>query len=117
MSHIATVDIEFKNIQVLKNVCKKLNIKCEEVKNFSFYDGTKKSGLAVHLPNWRYPMILDNGKVYFDNYHGNWGKMSEFDKVKDHYGLELSKQQAIIKGYTFHERKTQDGKIQLVINV
>jgi hypothetical protein len=118
MSHIASIDIELKDIEALKEACKRLNIKFENVENYKFYDGTRKSGLAIHLPNSKYPMVLDNnGKAYFDNYNGRWGDLAELDKVKDHYGLELTKRQAKVKGYTFYERKTQDGKIQLVVNV
>jgi hypothetical protein len=116
MSHIAKVDIQFKDSNSLKEAAKRLGHKCEEVKNYRFYDGTVASGTVVYLPDWKYPVVIkDDGEAVYDNYNGHWGKQKELDQLKQIYGVEVAKKQARIKGYSCREVVQPDGKIKVFV--
>jgi len=118
MSHIAKVNIQFKDAVCITAAAKRLNHKCEVVKNYKFYDGTVVSGTAVYLPGWKYPVIIkDNGEAVYDNYSGSWGKQSHLDELKQIYGVEVAKKQARIKGYSCREVQMEDGRIKLFVNL
>jgi gamma-glutamylcyclotransferase (GGCT)/AIG2-like uncharacterized protein YtfP len=118
MSHIATIETKFKDKKVLKKTCDRLGIRYENVTNYKFYDGTRKSGLAIYLSGWKYPAVItDEGEIFYDNYNGSWGSIEKLNKVKDYYGLEKAKKAARSKGYSYKERKNKDGNLQLVVNV
>ena len=118
MSHIAKVDIQFKDAACITTAAKRLNHKCEVVKNYKFYDGTVANGTAVYLPGWKYPVVIkDNGEAVYDNYNGSWGKQSHLDELKQIYGVEVAKKQARIKGYSCREVQMEDGKIKLFVSL
>jgi hypothetical protein len=118
MSHIATVEVKFKDANVIKAAAQKLGYECKEVKNYKFYDGTVKSGISVQLPGWSYPVVFtEDGEAFFDNYNGHWGKQEELNKFTQHYGVEKAKKQAKIKGWNYREVKGQNGEVKVVINV
>ncbi|MFW6007897.1 MAG: hypothetical protein ACOCP8_01420 [archaeon] len=119
MSHLATVEIEFNDIETLKKTCEKLGIKHEMVKNFEFYDGSKRSGLALYFDGWRYPVVVsENGsEIYMDDYNGAWGDINDLNQVKQHYGVEMTKKLARRKGYSYQEVKNDDGKIEVRVRV
>lgn len=117
MSHTAKIKTEFTDKECLKKACQRLGIECKEVTNERLYDGTTKSGLAIYLKNWRYPLIIDeNNEAFYDNYNGSWGKIEEFYNLKTYYGVEKSKKLARIKGYSTREVMVE-GKPQVRIMV
>lgn len=88
MSHIVEIETTVKNKEFIANVCQELNIRTEQVTNFKFYDGTVKSGTALYLKNWKYPVVIEeNGKVFFDNYENAWGDIKEYHEFVNHYSL------------------------------
>jgi len=87
MSHIVTVKTELKNIDTIKKVCKNMGLKYHGKKNVKYYN-TVKSGIAINLNGWKYPIAVQNdGSVYYDNYNGNWGQIHELNKFIDEYSL------------------------------
>ena len=117
MSHIVEVKTKLTDKDCLKKALERLNVKYQEYKNFEFYDGTVKSGFGFKLPNWNYPIIIDeNNQAFFDNYHGSWGDIKEFNEVKTYYGIEKMKKAARIKGYTAREVMVE-GKPQVRITI
>ena len=117
MSHIAKVDIQFKDANSVIEAAKRLNYKYETVKNYRFYDGTTASGTSVQLPNWKYPVVIkEDGEAVYDNYNGSWGQQKYLDGFKQIYGVEVAKKQARIKGYSCREVQMEDGKIKLFVN-
>lgn len=119
MSHLATVEIELNDIDVLKETCKKLDIDYEIVNDYEFYDGSIRSGFAIHLDGWKYPAIVSNdgSEIYMDNYNGSWGDISELNRVKQYYGVEKAKKAARRQGYSYREVKNDVGEIELRIKV
>jgi hypothetical protein len=117
MSHTAKIQTEFTDKDCLKKACERLGIKFKDVQNERLYDGTTKSGMAIYLPNWRYPVIIDeNNEAFYDNYNGSWGKIEEFHNLKTYYGVEKAKKLARVKGYSTREVMVE-GRPQVRITV
>ena len=77
------------------------------------------NGLAVQLPDWRYPVVCEtnSGQVKFDNYNGRWGDQQELDRFLQGYTVEKTKLEARRKGHSVTEQPLQNGSIKLTINV
>lgn len=110
VSHTTTVKTLFKNPSAFKKACQKLNLKhrVAEVldgRNVLFpvklFQTTETAWGEVHLPGWRYPVVVrDDGKAAFDNYNGNWGNISEYDKFCQAYSVEATIEAAELLGQT-----------------
>jgi len=117
MSHCTTIDVKMKDVNVIKKVCKKLNIPFSEKTTTRFYDGKAATGTEVKLNGWKYPInINSSGEVIFDNYEGWWGDIKELNLFKQHYAVEKTKSIAIKNGYTFQEKQIGNN-IKLFVNV
>lgn len=79
------------------------------------FDGSVHSGIAVKLPGWQYPVVIDHvkGEAFYDNYGGSWGKQIELDKLVQRYTIEVAADQAIAGGYTFAENVLANGDVEL----
>lgn len=77
------------------------------------------TGLAVQLPDWRYPVVCDlsTGKAQYDNYGGKWGDQKELDRFMQAYAVEKAKLEARRKGYSVTERTLPNGNITLEVSV
>jgi hypothetical protein len=80
------------------------------------FSGTA-TGLAVRLPDWQYPVVVDValGELVYDNYNGAWGDPSAMDKLLQSYAVEKARLEARRKGYAVQETTLQDGSIKLQI--
>ena len=116
MSHTVEVDIELKDIVALAAACKKLNVEMKEGSHELY--STTETGIAVFLNNWKYPAVIrGDGTVAMDNYNGKWGEISEFNGLKQRYGIERAAREARMKGYSILEKPCGNGDIQLEITV
>lgn len=77
------------------------------------------TGLAVELPEWRYPVICqtETGELQYDNYGGQWGAPRQLDRFLQAYAVEMVKLQARRQGQTATEQLLADGSIKLQIAV
>lgn len=118
MSHTVKNEIDLKDTQVLEKTLHRLGVRSEQVENYTMFDGKKVSGLAIYLKGWRYPAVLTtNGELFYDNYNGSWGDITELNTLKQYYGVEKTKKLARVKGYSVTETTNKDGLPQVVINV
>ena len=116
MSHVATVELEMRDIPALLGVCEKLGFKVELGRTVKFFDGTKVKGTAVQLPGWNYPVVVTDTKVAFDNYQGAWGDLKDLNKLKQGYATEVTRNQAKRLGFRIqHERLMEDGTVKLTL--
>lgn len=115
MSHTVKIEVELTDINALKTTCNRLNLKFEENSIANLY-ADQQRGFVIHLPNWRYPIIVNNGNVFYDNYNGQWGDIAELNKLKMYYGVEKVKALARAKGYAYREL-TINNKPQIRITV
>lgn len=116
MSHIASVEVQMKDRAALVAACNRLGIDPPEtVTNYKFYDGTVISGESVKLKDWLYPVVFDaNGKAWFDNFNGSWGKPEQLNALKQAYAVEAAKSKARQQGFAVTEQRLPSGQIKLV---
>jgi len=93
-----------------------MGLKVEENAVVELYSSTHK-GLAVHLPGWRYPVVVEeDGTLYYDNYGGRWGRIEELRKLQNRYGAELVKKEARKRGLSVREKVEADGTIVVEVS-
>lgn len=118
MSHIVQIETEVRDPAAIRAACGRLKLEepaFEEVKLFS----GAKTGWAVRLPEWQYPIVCDvnTGRVEFDNYGGKWGDQKQLDQFLQAYAVEKTKIEARKQGRSVVERTLADGSIKLTVNV
>lgn len=81
MSHtIKATDVRLAPESVLQ-AAQKLGYKTE-VGKVRLFDRTEVEGLAVSLPGWSYPLVVQpDGALVYDNYKGRWGNIEELEKL------------------------------------
>lgn len=120
MSHVVTLQTEFRDVSQLKATCDRLGITCrvaeegQEVTS-QLYSGQAKGVVAFRPEGWNYDVVVDkNGKARFDNYGERWGKTSELHKIQQAYSRDLVVSQFESQGYRLEDEQTQaNGTIEL----
>ena len=117
MSHTATVKMEFRNKEMLKETCERLGWTFREgTHQVSLYQGHVTCDFSVQLPGWKYPIAIQNsGNIKFDNYNGQWGKAIELEKLQSQYSRDVVIQRAMAEGYSFEEDVDEHGAIVLTL--
>ena len=119
MSHIATVDVQIKDLKCLKKVCEKMNVPVKiapdgQTLTESMYGSQRASGHASFKPKtFTYPVVVnkDEGTARYDQYPS--GRIEELHKVQQEYAAELSATELSNRGYTVQRKQKQDGSIEL----
>jgi hypothetical protein len=117
LSHTASVLVEFKDVKVLEETCKAMKgvvINTAKGQKVKLYSETVTCDLSIKLPGWNYPIAIKEGKAYFDNYQGHWGKMEEFEKVMQQYAKNVVLKKVKSLGYYgIKETVDAEGNINL----
>lgn len=118
MSHIVQIQTELRDPAAVLAACRRLNLPAPVHGTTELYSGTV-TGLAVRLPEWRYPAVCDTatGQVHFDNYGGHWGDQKELDKFLQAYAVEKATIEARRQGHSVTEQPLADGSIRLTIQL
>lgn len=116
MSHVVTIKTQLKDANALSAACLRLNLAEPVRETVQLFSG-QSTGLAVRLPNWQYPVVVDveSGVAHFDNFDGNWGNPIELDRLIQAYAVEKTKIEARRHGHTVNETALEDGSIKLQI--
>lgn len=117
MSHTVELSVRMKSPDVLRAACAALGLPEPVHGTHRLYDGTTMTGLAVRLPGWTYPAIVEaqTGRVRYDNYRGRWGDLSSLHKLAQRYSVEATKRKARLKGWRVHETTLPSGEVALDI--
>jgi len=117
MSHTMNLIIELHDRAALEAACQRLGLTLSEGSHKLY--STTEEGIAVCLPGWQFPVVVKgDGSVAYDNYNGNWGDISELNKLRAYYGLEKAKIEARKKGYSVYEHyndRTQEIELRIQI--
>ena len=120
MSHVVKVSTSFKDLDILRKVCKEKKLVheiAEPGKTISrkLFDTTVKGVAAVDLPGWQYPVVVaEDGTARLDNYGGSWGKQEVLDDFTQHYARKVTVEQFESQGYrVVDEQVLEDGSLQL----
>jgi len=115
MSHIVKSKIEVSNKPCLLAAVEALGLENLGEGTHTLYGGQKAKGIAVKLPDWSYPAVInvENGEVKYDNYGGSWGKQIELDKLMQEYTLKVGEEQAEQAGMLASRNLLDNGDIEL----
>ena len=118
MSHIVQIQTEVRDPAAVHAACDRLHLPEPVFGETRLFSGSK-TGWAVQLHDWRYPIVCDvvTGKVDFDNYGGCGGEQQHLDSFLQAYAVEKAKIEARRRGNNCTEQQLADGSIKLTINV
>ena len=118
MSHIVTVKMEIRDAAAVRAACQRLKLP-QPVHGTSKLFSGEVTGLAVELPDWRYPAVCDTetGQVHYDNYNGRWGDQEHLDRFLQGYAVEKARIESRKRGNTLTEQTLPDGSIKVTIQV
>jgi hypothetical protein len=118
MSHIVTIKSEVRDAAAVQAACRRLGLPQAVQGTTRLFSG-QATGLAVQLPDWTYPVVIDtaSGQMKFDNYNGRWGDQMHLDGFLQAYAAEKVKIEARRKGHAVTEQQLADGSIKLTIHV
>ena len=118
MSHIVHLQTEVRDPAAVQAACRRLNL-TQPVHGTAKLFSDEATGLIVHLPDWRYPVVCDtaSGQLQFDNYGGRWGDQAHLDRFLQAYAVERAKAEARRAGHSITEQPLADGSIKLTVQV
>ena len=118
MSHIVEIQTEVRDPLAIGAACGRLCLP-DPVTGTHRLFGSEITGLAVHLRDWRYPVVCDtaSGQVCFDNYGGRWGEQEWLDRFLQAYAVEKAGIEARRRGHTVIEQQLSDGSIRLTVQM
>jgi hypothetical protein len=118
LSHIVQIQTQVRDATAVAAACRRLGLPQPVQQTVNLFAG-QATGLAVHLPGWRYPLVceLAQGQIQFDNYGGAWGDRARLDQFLQMYATEKAKLEARKRGHSITEQTLADGSIKLTIQV
>jgi hypothetical protein len=118
LSHIVTVKTEVRDHAAVADACRRLTLAEPAIGTAQLYSGPA-TGLLVHLPDWRYPVVIDTatGTIRYDNYGGCWGDERHLRRFLQAYAVERARGEARKKNYATTEQPLADGSILVEIEV
>jgi hypothetical protein len=118
MSHIVRIQTQLKDAAAVRAACQRLGLPAPVQGKAKLFSG-EVEGLAVQLPDWVYPVIVDlrTGEIKMDDFGGRWGDRKHFDKLLQAYACEKAKIEARKRGHQCTEQTLADGSIKLTIQV
>ena len=118
MSHTVTVKTQVRDPAAVHAACRRLGLP-EPVQGTAQLFSGAATGLLVHLPDWRYPVVIDtaSGTMRYDNYGGAWGDEQHLHGLLQVYAVERARSEARKKSYATTEQSLADGSILLEIEV
>lgn len=118
MSHIVQIQTEVRDSTAVRSACQRRQLPAPVDGTHRLFSG-QATGLAVKLPDWRYPVVceLTSGQLLYDNYNGRWGDQQHLDAFIQCYAVEKTRIEARKQGHTVTEQQLADGSIKLMIQV
>lgn len=118
MSHVVTIRTEIRDAGAVQSACQRLRLPAPVQGTHRLFT-SQVTGLAVQLPEWRYPAVCDlaTGQVQYDNFRGHWGEKRHLDAFLQSYAVEKAKIEARRQGHVCTEQPLADGSIKLTISV
>ena len=118
MSHVVKIETKIRDAAAVAAACRRLGLAEPAVETVRLFSA-QATGLAVRLPNWRYPVVCDlaSGQLQYDNYGGRWGDQKQIDAFIQLYTVEKARLEARKRGHSVTEQQLADGSIKLTIQV
>ena len=118
MSHIVSIRTEVRDPLAIRAACTRLRLADPVLGTARLFSATV-TGLLVHLPDWRYPVVcqMETGQVQYDNYENRWGDRVHLDHFLQAYAVEKTRLEARKQGYDVVEQPLAEGSIKLTVQV
>ena len=118
VSHIVQIKTQLRDRTAVHSACRRLHLP-EPVEGPTKLFSSTVTGLAVQLPEWRYPVVceLPTGQLFYDNFNGHWGDPEKLGRFLQAYAVERTCLEARRKGHSVSEQSLADGSIKLTIQV
>lgn len=118
MSHLVRIQTKVREPLAVEAACRRLKLPAPLHRTVRLFS-TEATGLAVELPEWRYPVVCQtaNAELLYDNFGGRWGDLAELNRFLQAYAVEMVKLQARRQGQTAIEQPLKDGSIRVQIAV
>ena len=118
MSHIVQIQAELRDPAAIAAACQRLQLPAPVFGAAKLFSESK-TGWQVHLPGWKYPVVVDvnTGDVGFDNFDGRWGEQKQLDQFLQSYAVEKTKIESRKRGHMVTEQTLADGSIKLTVQV
>ena len=117
MSHIVQIQTQVRDPLAIRAACGRLGLAEPVQGTFELFARQKVTGLAVQLPDWRFPVVIDTakGEIAFDNFQGRWGDQRQLDRFLQIYAVEKAKLEGRKLGHAVSEQTLSDGSIKVQI--
>src|SRR4051812_45817997 len=101
MSHIVEIKTQNRDRAAVNAACHRLRL-LQPVEGPTKLFSSTATGVAVRLPDWRYPVVfeLPTGQLFYDNFNGHWGDPKQLDHFLQAYALEMTCPEARRKGHS-----------------
>jgi hypothetical protein len=118
VSHLVSIKTEVRDVAAVQAACQRLRLP-PPVQGTHRLFTNQATGLAVQLPNWRYPLVCDvaTGQLHYDNFKGHWGEQKCLDAFLQSYAVEKAKIESRRRGHVVTEHALADGSIKLTVQV
>lgn len=118
MSHIVRIETEVRDAAAVAAAATRLDLPPPQQGTHQLFT-SQATGLAVHLPQWRYPVVcqLETGQLAFDNYQEAWGDRRELDRFLQAYAIEKTRLEARRSGYAVTEAPLASGAVKLTLHL
>ena len=118
MSHVVSIHTQVRDPVAIISACHRLQLPEPSHRTVQLFNA-EVSGLAVDLPDWKYPVVCrtETGELHYDNYGGRWGDPAHLSRFLQTYAVEKVKLEARRQGQTAIEQPLADGSIRVQIAV
>lgn len=119
LSHIVTINVKYKNLETLKEVCEIMNLKMVYIQH-KFTYGSTVEGYNIRLNNWSEPIVITTeGDIIYDNTHEVRYGSKELTKFKNTYCLVETKKQLKKNNLKYRVLPSNDEEevIKLEVNI
>ena len=121
MSHTVKVAVKMNNVDALNAAIDALGLERiggREPAMHRLYGGQQHHGIAVKLPGWNYPVIINpaTGEANYDNFGGHWGAQDALDGLVQEYSVQDAVLLAMQHGYSVESDTTEEtGERRVVV--
>jgi hypothetical protein len=112
------IQTEVRDLAAVQAACRRLQAP-EPIYGETRLFSAAKTGWAVQLPGWTYPVVCDltTGEIHFDNFEGRWGDLQRLREFRQMYAAEKAKLEARKAGHTAFEQPLADGSIKITVQL
>lgn len=120
MSKVVKLNLNITKLDLLLKAAAEQQLTVEQNVTVHLFSATVH-GLAIHLPGWRYPVVVDaNGQLHYDNYNGHWGDAAKLTELVQAYSREVVLDTMRQQGFEYPlytEEEEADGTLVLTVTV